>query len=599
MGPKPMIGRSSFLGGTMGEQLIVKNMEFIRILPAWAQDLSYKYCSKTANLYLLNGNIRDFLPNQLYEGDFIFVRIQEFISDVLFGNRDILVFYDRSSGINFCTPDMQKSYLEFMEKNYPRVGQEEFISTDPTKAFYYLERYFLLRMPEKLRIVLIIDYAETIIPNTDVSRMTEEDRYNLVTLNRWSHDPIFTQGDVSVILLTENLADISVRLVRSPSTVKINIPIPDEGVREKFLYFLDRKDELLLSPQLSPPKVAKITSGLNLMNLNQLAAESFQENKPITMNYLRQKKKEIIENEAAGLLEFLESEHDLSLVSGHDFVKKRFKSAARALKQGRFDVLPMGYLIAGPVGTGKSFMVDAFAGEIGIPIVKFRNFRSKWQGVTESNLEKVLNILKAMSPVGVMIDEADAFLGDRHQEGDSGTSNRIFAQIASFMGNTGYRGRIIWFLITCRPDLLPIDLKRQGRAEEHLALFYPETSEEREDLFQTLVRKLKIKVQKFAISDILRKYHFECSGADLEAILIRAKFNAAMENHVIITKNDLEQTIRDFVPPAYPHEIELQNLVAILECTSREMVPKKFRNMERGRLISEIQQLKTLLGERE
>ena len=35
------------------------------------------------------------------------------------------------------------------------------------------------------------------------------------------------------------------------------------------------------------------------------------------------------------------------------------------------------------------------------------------------------------------------------------------------IGDTKNRGRILWFLITSRPDLLPIDLKRQGRAEEH------------------------------------------------------------------------------------------------------------------------------------
>jgi len=583
----------------MGEQLIAKNMEFIRILPSWAQDMSYKYLSKTNNLYLLNGNIRDFLPNQLYEGEFMFVRIQEFISEVLFGNQDIIVFYDRSSGINFCTTEMMTEYLEIMEKNFPEVDKSSFISADPKKAFYYLERYFLLRMPEQLRIVLIIDYAETIVPNTEVGRMTEEDRFNLVTLNRWSHDPIFTQGDVSVVLLTENLADLSEKLVRSPSTVKINLPIPDETVREKFLNYLDRKDELMLDRHLTPSKVAKITSGLNLMNLNQLAAESFQEDKSITLEYLRAKKKEIIENEAGGLLEFIESEHDLSLVSGHDFVKQRFRSATRAIKQARYDVLPMGYLISGPVGTGKTFMANAFAGEVGIPIVKFRNFQTQGQGVTESNLEKVLNILKAMSPVGVMIDEADTLLGNRDKEGQGGSRNRLFAQITNFMGNTDYRGKIVWFLITSRPDLLPIDLKRQGRAEEHLALFYPETPEAREDLFQTLIKKLKIKIQKFNISDILKKQQFNCSGADLEAILIRAKFNAAMENHVIITREDIEKTIRDFIPPAYPYEIELQNLVAVLECTSREMVPKKFRTMDRGKLVSEIQTLKTLLGERD
>lgn len=167
------------------------------------------------------------------------------------------------------------------------------------------------------------------------------------------------------------------------------------------------------------------------------------------------------------------------------------------------------------------------------------------------------------------------------------------------MGNTEYRGKIIWFLITCRPDLLPIDLKRQGRAEEHLALFYPETIEEKEALFQTLIRKLKLKVQKVNINELLRKYEFDFSGADLESILIRAKLLAAMNNHVIITAADLEETIRDFNPPSYPHEIELQNLVAVLECTSREMLPKRFQNLDRSTLVSDIKQLKILLGERE
>jgi len=41
------------------------------------------------------------------------------------------------------------------------------------------------------------------------------------------------------------------------------------------------------------------------------------------------------------------------------------------------------------------------------------------------------------------------------------------------MGDTRRRGKVIWFLMTSRPDLVPVDLKRQGRAEEHLALFPP------------------------------------------------------------------------------------------------------------------------------
>lgn len=582
----------------MAEQLILKNLPYIKVLPSWAQELSYKYCSKTANLYIVHGNIRDFLPHRMKEGEFLFVRIQEYISEVLFGNRDVIVFYDRSSGVSFCTPAMKEAYLRYMRDAFPEESAESFLEAEPVRAFARLERYFLSSIPQKKRIVLIMDYAETIVPSSELSRMSEEDRYCLVTLNRWSHDPIFTQGDVSVLLLTENLADISGRIAGTPSTIKVRIPIPDEKVRAQFLSFLDREEGLILGKGLSIEAMAMVTSGLNLQNLNQLAAESFQEDRPLDMDYLRARKKEIIENEASGLLEFLETDHDLSLVSGHDFVKKRFRSAAKALKQARMDVLPMGYLIAGPVGTGKSFMVSAFAGEIGVPMVKFRNFRSQWQGVTESNLEKVLNILRAMSPVAVMIDEADAFLGDRNQQGDSGTSNRVFSQIASFMGNTEYRGRIIWFLITCRPDLLPIDLKRQGRAEEHLALFYPDTDAEKEALFEVLVRKLDLSIRKFSVGELLRRFKHEFSGADLEAVMIRAKFKSAMEGRTFVTKEDMEETMADFVPPAYPYEIELQNLVAVLECTSREMVPKRYQGYDRTKLLREIQELKSLLGER-
>jgi len=125
---------------------------------------------------------------------------------------------------------------------------------------------------------------------------------------------------------------------------------------------------------------------------------------------------------------------------------------ARALSQGRLDVVSMGCLICGPVGTGKSFIVQCFAKEIGIPVVELLNFRSKWQGQTEANLERVLVLLDAIGPVAVVVDEADAALGTRETGGaDSGVSERVFASLAAFMGDTRRRGKVIWFLMTSRP----------------------------------------------------------------------------------------------------------------------------------------------------
>src|SRR5574342_890871 len=143
------------------------------------------------------------------------------------------------------------------------------------------------------------------------------------------------------------------------------------------------------------------------------------------------------------VLEFVQSKYDLSMVAGHAKAKKKLQDAAAALRAGKAEVLPMGYVICGPVGTGKTFLTTCFAGEVGIPAVSLKNFRSQWQGVTEGNLERVLTLLKAMSPIAVVVDEADAQLGDRSSMGDSGVSNRVFAQIAAFMGNTELRGKVI------------------------------------------------------------------------------------------------------------------------------------------------------------
>ena len=173
-------------------------------------------------------------------------------------------------------------------------------------------------------------------------------------------------------------------------------------------------------------------------------------------------------------------------------------------------------------------------------------------------------------------------------------SSRIFASIASFMGNTAFRGKIVWFLLTCRPDLLPIDLKRQGRAEEHIALFYPQTDAERDELFKAMQKKTKVKVEFPEFSKLTSSGTY--SGADIEAILVRAKFRAVMEGREEVVTADVEHVVRDFIPPSYPLEVELQTLAAVQECTSRELLPEKYRKMDRGDVVRRVRELKTVMG---
>lgn len=558
--------------------------------PEWASNLAKKYLSRTINQFIIHGNVHDMV--RVKSEPERFDRLKTFLADDFFGSRELVLFYDRATGIYFRDQNTQADFNRALSGRDTIAGTEysKKLPKDPVGAFSVLEQYIRTRLNDKRSVALIIDHAETVVPMSDAGSTGSEDRNALVYLLKWAHDPLFLAGDFTTVLLTENMADLNRRLVQHPYTADIHVPLPNESERSAYLNYHEMSREIV--SKLSKEMITEMTAGLALVRINSILQNSEEHEEPITFESLSNIKKRMIEEEAYGLLEFVPATNTLDQVAGHTEVKKHLRLAANALKSGRRDVIPMGYLVCGPVGTGKTFLVTSFAGEVGIPMVKLKNFRSQWQGVTEGNLEKILSLLRAMSPVAVMIDEADAYLGDRQASGDSGVSSRVFSQIAAFMSNTEHRGRIVWFLMTARPDLMPVDLKRQGRAEEHIALFHPETEEERVELFDVIKKKTGLKLTEEYLPNAIKKGTIRYSGADMEAALTRAKFHAAAAGKEEVSPEVLDEVLHDFLPPTYPEEIELQTLTAVSECTSRRLLPERFRKMSRDEVLKNIERLK-------
>jgi len=567
-------------------------------LPAWAQQLSEKYYSRTIALFVLYGNVRDVVPFRR-SGATEFLPLLRFLNEALFGQRDLIMTYDRGGGLTFANSAMQADFTRALTgyDSFHGTNYAAALPRNPDGVLNLLDNYLRLRIADGKRIALAIDFAETIAPAGDVSSMSAEDRNALVILKRWANNPAFLRADVTICLIAENQIELNPGIVQHPGVASIAIPMPDEDERLEFVQQQLANAPLPEGSDVTPPTLAKLGAGLKRVQLQTLTSQAVQNRQALTQKFLARRKKDLIEAESGGLLEFVESRFDLSMVAGSDQAKKKLQDASAAIRAGKTEVLPMGYVICGPVGTGKTFLTTCFAGEVGIPAVMLKNFRSMWQGVTEGNLERVLNLLKVMSPIAVIVDEADAQLGNRASSGDSGVSNRVFAQIAQFMGNTELRGKVIWFLLTCRPDLLPVDLKRQGRAEEHIALFYPETEEERLAMLRAMQRKTGTQLNSPEADKLFLEHGLQLSGADMEAVLTRARMKSALENEVSVDVDDLKAAIEDFIPPSYPTEIELQNLVAVLECTSKKLLPQKFRDMDRTEVIRRARELTALIRE--
>lgn len=575
---------------------------FVESLPSWAADLVRAVRAKQANTFVVHGSIADLVP---IGGQGAppprYLSLDQVLAGEIFAGFPSILTYNRAEGLGFATPEA-RSHFEDRLKAYDAVHGTSWSSAalprDTANCFALLDSYFkkCAALQPARPVVLLLPFAETVVPATEASSRGPEDRTVLVYLRKWAQDPVLLAKNVVVVLVTETLADLDPQLVRSHASRELEILRPDEGERLAYLTAARPPSWYGEHSELEARRLAELCAGMTRVQLGQILDGADSNGERITRDAVRAAKKIVIETEALGLLEYVEPKYDLAMVAGMPQVKERLRRAARAIARGNPAAVPMGYLICGPVGSAKTFLVECFAKEIGFPCVKLRNFRSMWVGSTEANLERILKILAALTPVGVVIDEADAALGNREQSGDSGTQNRVFASIAGFMADTRNRGRILWFLITARPDLLPIDLKRQGRAEEHVPLFYPETKGEYDEIYKVMRKKLGLKTSVESLAGVVGdKTLLTLSGSDLEAVLVRAALEAEAAEAKEVTAEHLRQAFSDFIPPANTLEREMQILCAVLECTSRELLPEKYRDLDRAAVQARVNEIKRTL----
>lgn len=613
--------------------------------PSWATEIADLFFAGNTCMFVVHGNVNDLIycpadstvPGQRRQKNFS--GLADFLSQQLFGSWDVILSYDLGRGIQVESGGDANRHQSMMQFLSSVLGSPSGWSRDPDQVLGQLDRIIQRNLLEddpakRKRIAFLFPYAQYLVPAGDHATMARGPASRLVRMLSWAQNPYIKRVNMAFFLVAETLSEVHGRLVQSPHVGGIEIPLPDESARRKFVEVAsndrsasaDVKDEAAErwlggsdlpetkpaatpssadsatdpSPDsLSVETITRISNGLSLVNLNLAISRELSRGQSVDINRFRALKKTLIERQCADLVTFLEPPYSLDTVVGHVAAKQRLAEDARFISRGSLSAAPMGYLICGPVGTGKTFLAECYAGSIGIPCLELRNFRSKYVGETEANLEKVLNVLRSLGPVVVIIDEADAALGNRESGGDSGTSNRVFSMIATQMGNTRYRGKIIWMLLTSRPELLPIDLKRQGRAEVHIPLFYPQTAEEIADMFMALARKNKIELVADALPDVSPERNL--SGADIESILLGAKREMMAAERLQVTADDLQFALDTFIPSAQGAAKELQEIAAVMECTDRRFLNEKWKSVldqpdGRTQLQQRMSDLQMLVG---
>jgi hypothetical protein len=520
----------------------------------------------------------------------------------MFASYDVILRYDRSRGVRATRGG--EDWGDWIQNALGREAATQTLMREPGSALELIDRYLLRTLNlqalpggaggKPKRIAIIIEFAEFVVPRGDALQLGGPFAANTVKVLGWANDPAVAQSNIVTVLLSEGLHDLNSLVVENPHAAALHLPLPDEADMLAYLTALTSTQfpDLMAKCDVPMETLAARLTGLSRVGARTAIALALGNDKRITSAWLGQIKKELIERECQGLLDFVESPFTLDHVAGMEPVKTWLREDTELLKKGALRALPMGYLICGRIGTGKTFLVQCWAGELGIPCVVFKNFRDRWVGATESNLEKIFAILRALGQVVVFVDEADQAAGKREGgDGDSGLSGRVYSMLAKEMSDTRNRGRIIWVFATSRPDLLEVDLKRQGRLDVHIPLFPPETPAEREALLLAIARKLKFPLAAGDLppfADDLR-----LGGNELEGVLVRA-----LRTHELSpepkrpVKDVLAELLREVRPNPHTRKLEYMDLVAVKECTDVRFLPERFRSLTPEEIEGRIDELR-------
>jgi hypothetical protein len=567
-------------------------------LPEWAEQMSDLFRSGSVAQFLIHGNIFDVVPTEDASGKRL-LSVKAFLESVMFAGYDVVLEYDRGRGIRLLKGG--DDWGEWLKQAVGDQASTTLQTREPGVALELIDRYLLRtlnlqsirgREASPRKIAVIIDFAEFVVPRGDPIQLSGPFSANIVKVLGWANDPAILHSNILTVILAEGLHDLNPLVVENPHAATLRIPLPSEAEMLTYIEMLiaTQFPDLASRCEVSTDVLSRRLTGLSRVGARRVLATALANEPKITAAWLMRMKKELIEKECQGLLEFLESPFTLNQVAGHEAVKAWLREDTELLRRGLTNALPMGYLITGRIGTGKTFVVQCWAGELGVPCVVFKNFRDRWVGATESNLEKIFSVLHALGQVVVFVDEADQAAGKRSgEDSDSGLSGRVYAMLAKEMSDTRNRGRILWVFATSRPDLLEVDLKRQGRLDVHIPLFPPQTQEETQGLLLSIAKRLKFPVGESDIPPLPEGVVL--GGNEIEGILVRAlRLHELAPEPRPPLREILGNVFREVRPNAHTRKLEYMDLVAAKECTDSRFLPPRYRDLTPEEIEARIEE---------
>ncbi len=476
----------------------------------------------------------------------------------------------------------ESSKIELRRKEFDQYLRDTIGNT--TQALEFLRQLTICsRTTLRENLLVLIEAGDMLLPagDGDVARLNDSQLHRVAIMTDWFSDPAFFSGRDTVCLIAESRSLIHPRVARLPQVVSVDIPSPDKQARRHFIQWQKTQPTASAIPvnegadasatgssgSGDVESVAESTAGLSIHALRQLLLASQYYKRPVSREDVVRQVEQFIQTQLGeDVIEFKKPTHTLNDVIGFTNLKKFLADyMLPRLKLPDDRALP-GAAVAGAIGGGKTFIFEAVASELDMPVLVLKNIRSQWFGQTDVIFERLRRVLEALEKVVIFVDEADTQFGGVG-EGTHETERRLTGKIQGMMSDPVLRGKVIWLLMTARIHLLSPDIRRPGRVGDLIIPILDPTGSDRLDFIRWM-----LKPAGDAGNNLVQWMDQEGLPADFSAAgyaALRSQIKAIPPRN----EDELKAIVYDFIQPAIGQTRRYQTLQALVNCTRRSLLP--------------------------
>jgi len=380
-------------------------------------------------------------------------------------------------------------------------------------------------------------------------------KQNMAVIRRLREIAASLKNSYKTIVIVSPMMSIPMELEKDVTVVDFDLP----GEKDFRLLLKRVMDDVKGNPKIkmrltreSAQKIVHALLGLTLSEAENVLAKTLVIHRGLSeksVEIIYDEKKQIIRK--SGLLEYYDSEENLSTIGGVDMLKEWLRKRSVAFTDEARDfglASPKGMLLLGVQGCGKSLMAKAVSRLWKLPLLRFdvgRVFGSL-VGSSEENVRRAIKVAESVSPAILWVDEIDkAFRGSRSSGAstDGGASARVFGTFLTWLSEK----TAPVFVVATANDVtsLPPELLRKGRFDEIFFVDLPGTLE-RKDIFRIHLQKRGRDPEKFNL-DELAATSPGFSGAEIEECVVSTLFDVFYEKQDLTTEA-LLKGIRSTVP---------------------------------------------------